>query len=204
MTLPLEQIGRRVTLWTMSVAEEYAGLPHTTSTTPTDHADQAGFERWYGDVWPRLVSFVRVQAGGDTADAADVAAEAMARLYARWDAGTVRDPVAWVYGVSLNLLRRRARRRAMEHRLLFWLRARSAAVDTPVPDVDLVDAIDALPPRQRTAIHLRYVADLTQAQVAQALGIAPGSAASLLHAARANLERRLAAPTGGGDDARPR
>lgn len=155
------------------------------------------FEQWYVRVWPRLVRFMRAQAGGDAAEAA----EAMARAYERWDAGTVRAPTPWVYTVGLNLLRRRARRRVLERQLLHRLRRSAPVPEAWTPDVDLVAAIAELPPRQRTAIYLRYVADLTQAEVAQVLGIAAGSAASLLHAARKNLENRLGTTTDGGDHA---
>lgn len=153
--------------------------------------DEETFEQWYIRVWPRLVRFARAQAGGDAAEAAEVASEAMVRVYERWGTGTVLDPTPWVCTVALNLLRRRARRRGLEKHVVDRLRRRPADGEPWTPDVDLTQAIAQLPPRQRTAIYLRYVADLTQAQVAQVLGIAPGSAASLLHAARHNLEDRL-------------
>jgi RNA polymerase sigma-70 factor (ECF subfamily) len=185
----------------MSVPEHRSGSSGgVTETRPSD-LDQESFEQWYVRVWPRLVRFVRAQAGGDAADATEVAAEAMARAYERWDAGTLQDPTPWVYTVGLNLLRRRARRRALERHVLDRLRSWPAAAEAWTPDVDLVQAIAVLPPRQRTAIYLRYVADLTQAEVAQVLGIAPGSAASLLHAARTNLEHRLGPVSDGGDHA---
>lgn len=163
--------------------------------------DEHGFEGWYADVWPRLVRFARAQAGGDASEAAEVAAEAMARAYERWDAGALQDPTPWVYTVSLNLLRRRARRRALERRVLPVFRRGMPDREEWVPDVDLALAIAELPVRQRTAIYLRYVADLTQAEVAQVLAIAPGSAASLLHAARNKLEQRLGTAGEGGNHA---
>lgn len=169
-------------------------------TGPRD-VDHESFEQWYVRVWPRLVRFVRAQAGGDAAEATEVAAEAMARAYERWDSGNVRDPTPWVYTVGLNLLRRRARRRALEGHVLHRLRSQPSDGEPWTPDIDLVQAIAELPARQRTAIYLRYVADLTQAEVAQVLRIAPGSAASLLHAARTKLEHRLGPISDGGDDA---
>src|ERR687892_2598190 len=56
---------------------------------------------------------------------------------------------------------------------------------------DVWDALAALPSRQREAIALRYLLDLTQADVADAMGVAPGTAAATLHAARRNLADRL-------------
>jgi RNA polymerase sigma-70 factor, ECF subfamily len=181
----------------MSGVRHRAGPPVAATTTGPDAGDERGFESWYVEVWPRLVRFLRAQAGGHSAEATEVAAEAMARAYERWDAGTVQDPTPWVYTVGLNVLRRRARRRALERRVLLRLRREASDPEAWAPDVDLTRAVAALPERQRTAIYLRYVADLTQSEIARVLGIAPGSAASLLHAARTNLERRLTTSEGG-------
>jgi RNA polymerase sigma factor (sigma-70 family) len=183
------------------VTEQGSGSSGEVTTPGSSGVDEVSFEQWYVRMWPRLVRFMRAQAGGDAAEAAEVAAEAMARAYERWDAGSMRDPTAWVYTVGLNLLRRRARRRVLERRVLHRLRRPAPEPEAWTPDVDLAAAIAELPPRQRTAIYLRYVADLTQADVAEVLGIAAGSAASLLHAARKNLENRLGTTSNGGDHA---
>jgi RNA polymerase sigma factor (sigma-70 family) len=52
-------------------------------------------------------------------------------------------------------------------------------------------AVASLPLRQRQAIALRYLLGMTQADVAEAMGVAPGTAAATLHAARRNLAGRL-------------
>jgi RNA polymerase sigma factor (sigma-70 family) len=52
-------------------------------------------------------------------------------------------------------------------------------------------AVAALPERQRTALFLRYYADLDYAGIAEALGIAVGTVSATLHAARTNLENTL-------------
>jgi RNA polymerase sigma-70 factor (ECF subfamily) len=62
-------------------------------------------------------------------------------------------------------------------------------------DPALTKALEALPPRQRQILFLRYFADLTHAQVAEILGISPGTVSASLHQARTALARRL------GDDA---
>ena len=50
----------------------------------------------------------------------------------------------------------------------------------------------ALPPRQRAVIVLRYYEDLSEAQIADALGCAPGTVKSLSSAAVGTLRRALA------------
>ena len=60
-----------------------------------------------------------------------------------------------------------------------------AAVD------DLRSALLALPERQRLAVFLRYYADLSYGQIADALGVRPGTVAASLHAAHAALREQL-------------
>lgn len=49
------------------------------------------------------------------------------------------------------------------------------------------DALRRLPARERTAIALRYVADLSTEDIATAMRVAPGTVGSTLHAARRHL-----------------
>lgn len=53
------------------------------------------------------------------------------------------------------------------------------------------DAVKALSARERTAIALRYVADLPMQDIATAMGIAPGTVGSTLHNARQHLAALL-------------
>jgi RNA polymerase sigma-70 factor (ECF subfamily) len=57
--------------------------------------------------------------------------------------------------------------------------------------LEVWDAVRGLPPQQRTAIALRYLLDLSQAEIATAMGIAPGTVSATLHAARRRLEPLL-------------
>jgi DNA-directed RNA polymerase specialized sigma24 family protein len=57
--------------------------------------------------------------------------------------------------------------------------------------VALVAALRALPKRQREAIVLRYLADLSEAQVSAALGVSAGSVKTHLHRGMARLAERL-------------
>ena len=63
-----------------------------------------------------------------------------------------------------------------------------AGVDGVGPDrLDVRDALGRLPERQRTAVVLRYYADLPLADVAEVMGVAVGTVKSTLHAALASL-----------------
>jgi RNA polymerase sigma-70 factor (ECF subfamily) len=63
--------------------------------------------------------------------------------------------------------------------------------DHPVEHAELRAAIAALPERQRLTIFLRHYADLDYEQIAEITGVARGTVAATLHAARATLLRTL-------------
>lgn len=77
-------------------------------------------------------------------------------------------PGGWTHRVALNVARRRARRRAVERRLL----ARPAVeVSMPASAGDAWVLVADLPRRQREAVVLRCIADLPEAEIAQIMGI---------------------------------
>lgn len=160
----------------------------------------ASFDEWYGAAWPQLMR-VLVPIVGDRDVAEDVASTACARALERWD--TLENPSAWTFTVALNEARRGARRRVAER--VLWRRRSDRTRPTLEeraglrPEVWL--AVRALPLRQREVIVLRYVADLTQAQIAMTLDIAPGSVASALHDARRALQLALGPDEEGSTDA---
>jgi RNA polymerase sigma-70 factor (sigma-E family) len=124
----------------------------------------------------------------DAALAEDAVAEAFARAWARW--GKVRfydRPAAWVTRVALNECNSRFRRRRVERRKAQAL-ARPDHTDAPEPAASHVwAAVADLPLQERTLIALRYVADLPQAQIAEVMGVPPGTVASGLNRSRRRL-----------------
>jgi RNA polymerase sigma-70 factor (ECF subfamily) len=128
---------------------------------------------------------------GDAEAARDAVAEAFSRAYERWPrVASMDSPSGWVYRVALNELRRRMRRRGLESRLL--RRERLHAIPPADIDPELWDAVAALPQRQREAIVLRYVGDLTERDVASVLRISEGAASAALVTARRRLAEQLA------------
>ena len=127
---------------------------------------------------------------GDIHLAQDAADEAFARALARWDrVGSMQSPNGWTYRVALNVLRRRGRRAALERTLL--ARHHDPA-EVPAPAGEAWEAVRHLPPRQRAAVVLRYVADLTEEQVGVAMGVSRSTISSALADARRTLGRLLA------------
>jgi RNA polymerase sigma-70 factor (ECF subfamily) len=122
----------------------------------------------------------------DEAAALDATQEAFARAYARWRrlereswAG------AWVTTTALNVVRRHLRRRPPAP-----ASAPPVSAD-PAPRLDVLDALRALPRRQREAAVLFYVADLPVTAVAAAMGLSEGAVKSHLSRAREHLRRSL-------------
>jgi RNA polymerase sigma-70 factor (ECF subfamily) len=130
---------------------------------------------------------------GDPVLAEDAVAEAFARAWARWpQVSRCGSPVAWVMRVALNHTRDRFRRRSVERRKARLI-ARDDVVHDPYPQADhrLWDAVRQLPEHERTLVALRYVADLSQAEIADLLGLPPGTVASGLNRARHKLGATL-------------
>ena len=150
------------------------------------------FEAWYAWQHPRLLATITL-AAGDADLAREVTDETFVRSLERWSRVSAMDsPGGWAYRVAINLLRRRQRRAALERRL--WLERAPAGHAPPADiDIDLWQAVRALPARQREAIALRYLSGLTEEEVASAMGVARGTASASLHAGR----RQLAAVLGG-------
>lgn len=136
---------------------------------------------------------------GSRSDAEDVAQESLARAYARWP--KVEPHAApWVARVAsnlaLDLLRTRARRRRLdEQRAARPVEGISADGLRAVTErAELVTALGRLPRRQREVVVLRYVADRSEAETAQVLGMAVGTVKRHAHRGLAALRSDLAVP----------
>ena len=152
------------------------------------------FDDWYADQRPRVyVSMLALS--GDPDLAAEATDEAFTRAVAQWKrVRAMESPGGWTQRVALNVLRRRLRRTRVETRLLRRL-VDSDHEPMPVGEGlagEVWDLVRALPERQRIAVVLRYVADLTEADIGIAMGIARGTVASTLAAARERLAEILA------------
>jgi RNA polymerase sigma-70 factor, ECF subfamily len=151
------------------------------------HSIHGDFEEWFRLEYPQVQGSL-ILAIGDSDIAEDSAAEAFARAYERWDrVRAMERPMGWVYTVALNLARRKLRRRAVERRLLLKFHQRNELPLPPESGFELWDLVRTLPPRERTAVVLRYGADLREADVAKAMGISAGTVAKTLNVARSRL-----------------
>ncbi|MBS1677014.1 MAG: sigma-70 family RNA polymerase sigma factor [Actinobacteria bacterium] len=129
--------------------------------------------------------------------AQDVAVDALRSLR------KLRDPEAfdaWVHRITVRHAMRRLKRRRRARETETPLALLAEAAQPPVPqDMDpdaliaarqaLAAALTELPARQRLALALRYVHDLSDAQIAAALGCRQGTVHALLSRGRETLRR---------------
>jgi RNA polymerase sigma-70 factor (sigma-E family) len=130
---------------------------------------------------------------GDSAVAEEIVMEALLKTFSGW--GRIRDPErgeAYLRRAVINLCRSRIRRKVLE------ARTRAAGKLPPVWNDDeretnrvVWDAVRSLPERQRACVVLRYYEDLSETQIADALGCSTGTVKSQLAKARATLAHAL-------------
>jgi len=133
---------------------------------------------------------------GDAELARDLAQEALARACRDWSkVSRMAAPGAYVHRIAINLAHRHLRRRRLEstanRRALDDQRAAGAGAGADIADrLVLRQAVAALPPRQRTALILRYYSDLPVAEVAALMRCREGTVKALTHQAIASLRDR--------------
>jgi RNA polymerase sigma factor (sigma-70 family) len=134
-----------------------------------------------------LVVYARVLVGRD--DAHDVAVTAFLRTSAvGW--ANVRDPRSYLYRAVTNQAKNHRRQRQRQRRRdmaavpdVAW------AVPEPLPEVRA--AVQRLSVQQRAIVYLCYWRDLTEADIAALLGLAPSTVHRHLERARDNLRKVL-------------
>jgi RNA polymerase sigma factor (sigma-70 family) len=117
---------------------------------------------------------------GARGDADDVAGDVLAKAWLTWDRIELYAP-AWVARASANAAISCVRRRDVRDRLRL-ARPREDDVMVELRE-DLVRALRRLPSRQREVLVLRYLADLPEQAVADALGCSLGTVKQHAHRA---------------------
>lgn len=146
----------------------------------------AGFEDLYRQTYGGMLTLA-VATVSDRAVAEDLVQDAYAQLWNQWT--TVAQPAAWlrraVVSNCLASLRTQRRRAAIIRR--------QPLVPAPAPpdDAAFLDLLVGLNERQRIAVTLRYVHDLSEAEIASVLGCRPGTVKSTLHRAKAVLHSQM-------------
>jgi RNA polymerase sigma-70 factor (sigma-E family) len=152
------------------------------------------FATWVDDYQRSLLAFAQLVAG-DAYTAEDLVQTALARAYLKWSTigAPGQHPLAYVHRIIVN------------ENASLWRRAwkrRERSTDS-IPDTVSAESagydqtwamVQTLPARQRTAIALRYYADLSVAQTAEAMGCSTGAVKT--HTSRAMAKLKLALDEG--------
>ncbi|MDQ3679069.1 MAG: sigma-70 family RNA polymerase sigma factor [Actinomycetota bacterium] len=126
----------------------------------------------------------------DDAAAEDVAQETFLRAFRNADKlEPEADARPWLYRIAVNLALNRLRSRRREARAVTRLGPRVAlweddASERGVGDNTVADALRRLPDRLRVPVILRYYLDLSEKDIARALGVRAGTTKSRLSEAR--------------------
>lgn len=152
------------------------------------------FEAFYRDQYRPLLALA-VALTMDGAAAEDLVQEAFLSAHRRWDRVSQYDrPHAWLRRVLVNRATSRRRRLGSEARALTRLgRLRDVEPDLSPETAEVWTEVGHLPSRQRQAVALHYVAELSVNETADVMGCSEGAVKSHLHRARRTLEARLAA-----------
>lgn len=165
---------------------------------PTGDTDDAAFERQFAEL-ASLAYRVAYRIVGDRDHASEIAQETLARAFVRWPRVRERS-TGWVATVATNLALDHARRRTRQEA--------GRSTHPPVPDdvdsraldatldrAELIAALRRLPRRQREVVVLRYLADLSEAEVARTLGCSPGAVKTHAHRGLAAMRAALTETT---------
>lgn len=139
----------------------------------------------YRDQYLAMVRLAHLITGSNEV-AEDVVQEAFVRIQRSWHRAET--PAAYLRTAVVNRCRTWQRRQVLERR-----HSGAVAPNVSLPaDVDeTLAALARLAPRQRAALVLRFYADLSEADIASALGCRPGTVKSLIHRGLAELKETI-------------
>lgn len=156
-------------------------------------SDQQEFEAW---ALPRQRALLRsaILLTGDQSSAEDLVQDALVKVAERWSRLRHEAPDAYARRIIYNAAVSRWRLRRRE----------SSRADVPeasspgrseawLEGADVRAALQRLTPRQRAVLVLRYYDDMSEQQIAQTLGVTPGTIKSQAHVALRRLREELTA-----------
>jgi RNA polymerase sigma factor (sigma-70 family) len=178
---------------TRTEAIEIVSGMHLVATTLPSH-EAARLESIYRAEIERLRALGTMLTGSPAAGE-DLAQDAFIESIRRGvdEPGYLREPAwPWLRVTMVRLALRRRRRLATELQRMFLLTRAHEEVDwTPATD-ELVRALRRLPPRMRACVTLRYVDDLANRDIAEAIGCSVKTVENQLRIGRARLRLLLA------------
>ena len=163
--------------------------------SPSPAESTADFSAWVRDYQRPLLGFAQLIAGHPQTGE-DLLQTALARAYVKWPkiGAAGQDPVGYVRRIIVNENASLWRRAWKRRERTMASPPEAATVDDTVIDTTWA-AVRSLPPRQRTAVALRFYADLTVAETATIMGCSTGSVKT--HTSRALVKLKQTLSEGG-------
>lgn len=117
--------------------------------------------------------------------AEEIVQDAFAKVFERWN--RLEEPGGYLRVSVVNGARSELRRREVGRRLGLPRRAETVAGERDY----LIDALDQLPRKQKMVLVLRFYADMTEKEIADALNIRPGTVKSATSRGLARMRKAL-------------
>lgn len=147
------------------------------------------FEELYSREYVAMVRLATLMVDS-VAVAEELVQDCFVRVHRRWR--RIDRPAAYLRTAVMNASRNELRRRDRERRSRRFRPEETVELQAD----EVLDAVRALPEKRRAAVVLRYYEDLSESEIAETLGVRPGTVKSLLHRGLAQLRASL------GDDSR--
>ncbi len=157
-------------------------------------AQTGTFEEYAAAAWPSLYRHAYLLSGNH-ADAEDLAQQTLIKAHGAWSkVARVEAPQTYVRRILNNTFLSTKRPMGRRLEVLAGDNAPEAAAPPtagPEDRMTLWPQVRELPPRQRAVIVLRYYEQLSEAEIADALGCSRGTVKSTAHRALQNLRTAL-------------
>ncbi len=141
-------------------------------------------EDLFEEAYRPMVRLALVMTGSNEV-AEDLVQDCFARLHGRWE--HVENPGGYMRISVVNACKAWFRSRDRERKRMQLVGAGEQVLSLETKE--MLDALEALSPQQRAAIVLRYYEDLSEAEIAEALGCPPGTVKSHIHRGLAQLRK---------------
>jgi RNA polymerase sigma-70 factor (ECF subfamily) len=150
--------------------------------------DEAAFRTLYRRHTPRLFRTALRLAGGDAVEAEEIAHDCWIRAVAKFGSFEWRARLStWLVAIAVNCARERRRAGGALDPLEDDAPVVDRDLESAPARIDVERALAQLPPRYREVVVLHELEGFTHEEIAEMLGIEPGTSRSQLHHARRRL-----------------
>lgn len=160
-------------------------MSRSESTYKDGHRGDQGFIDFYRAEQPGQVRRAALMLGSNET-ANDVVHDVFTAMYRSW--GSINDPGPYLNRAVLNGCRAVGRERSRQLRLRERLRAPQSSMSH---DEVLLDVVARLPFNQRAAVVLRFYAQMSEREIADALDVPSGSVGPWIHRALDQMKKEL-------------